>query len=150
MPPRDQLVQEGHLRWDSLGEYLATAEAFEELAARTDDPKARALGRSLLEAVGRVLDGGYSPGRKVRELDNRGTNFYVALFWAEALSAHEPMFADLASALRDGLPRILEDLASCQGAPVDLGGYYKPDPEKVAMAMRPSELFNSLIDNRAG
>jgi len=143
-----QFLEEGHLRWDSLGEYLATAISFEELGVRAGNDKAKILGATLMEAVGCILDNNNSPSRKVKEIDNRGTNFYVAKYWAAALAKHDPQFSGLASELSAKEGEILQELIKCQGAPVDIGGYYRPDPVKAAQAMRPSATFNALMELR--
>merc|ERR1712066_328388 len=122
----EQFLKEGHLRWDSLGEYLATAIGFTELGDRTNSTK--------------------SPGRKVNQIDNRGSNFYVALYWAEALAAKDAAWAPLAKALADNEEQIAKDLIDCQGPSCDVGGYYKVDPAKAEVAMRPSKIFNDLMD----
>ena len=142
----EQFVQEGHLRWDSLGEYLATAIGFEELSMRTGNKNAKVLGETLMEAVSGVLNHRKSPGRKVKEPDNRATNFYIAKYWAEAMARHVAGFGELSRGLAEAEAQILQELLDCQGPPVDLGGYYKPDPEKTQAAMRPSAAFNALID----
>jgi isocitrate dehydrogenase len=147
-----QFVKEGHLRWDSLGEYLALAVSLEDLAAKTANARARVLAEGLNEAIGGVLDNRKSPSRKVHELDNRGGHFFLCLYWARALAAQEQdaalkaRFAPVAAALGEREERILAELAAAQGAPVDLGGYYHPDPEKTARAMRPSASWNAVID----
>merc|ERR1739844_229318 len=143
----EQLLKENHLRWDSLGEYLATAIGFQELGERTKNANSTMLGDALMEATGKVLDGGKSPGRKVKQIDNRGTNFYIAMYWAEAMAARDPTWLGLAKGLADAEEEIMKDLIDCQGSPVDLGGYYKPDAVKAEAAMRPSKAFNALIDN---
>lgn len=194
-----QFVEEGHLRWDSLGEYLATAMSFEELAVRSGNESARILGTTLMEAVGCLLDEAKSPSRKVfapasvrfvspllvsnslprqlmalifvfypkrlhltrllpifydlaisqvGEIDNRGSNFYIAMYWARALAKHDAQFEGLARQLAENEGAILKEMLECQGSRVDIGGYYKPDPVKVASAMRPSALFNSLMELR--
>merc|ERR1719495_448528 len=142
----EQFLKEGHLRWDSLGEYLATAIAFQELGARVRNPAATQLGETLMNAVGKWLENNKSPGRKVKQLDNRGANFYVALYWAEELAAKDAAWAPLAKALADNEEQILKDLIECQGPSVDVGGYYKVDPAKAEVAMRPSKVFNELMD----
>jgi len=139
-----QFVKENHLRWDSLGEYLALAVSFEDLGAKNDG--ARLLGETLNEATGKLLNERKSPSRKVNELDNRGSTFYIAMYWAEAMAKHDASFTPLADALKEGEQKIVEELINCQGGAVDIGGYFSPDPEKVATAMRPSENFNKLID----
>jgi len=143
----EQLLKENHLRWDSLGEYLATAIGFQELGARTNSANSTLLGDTLMNAVGKWLDNNKTPGRKVNQIDNRGSNFYVALYWAEELAAKDAAWAPLAQALKDNEEQILKDLIDCQGAPADVGGYYKVDPVKAEAVMRPSKIFNDLIDN---
>lgn len=143
----EQFLKENHLRWDSLGEYLATAIGFTELGERTDSANSKLLGETLMNAVGKWLENNKSPGRKVNQLDNRGSNFYVALYWAEELAAKDPAWAPLAQGLKDNEELIIKDLMECQGVPVDVGGYYKLDVAKAELAMRPSKVFNDLIDN---
>jgi len=143
----EQFLKEGHLRWDSLGEYLATAIGFQELGQRTDNAKSVLLGDTLMNAIGKWLDNNRSPGRKVKQLDNRGSNFYVALYWAEELAAKDAAWAPLATALKANEDQIVKELIDCQGPPADVGGYYKVDPAKAESAMRPSKKFNELIDN---
>merc|ERR1719336_3836584 len=142
----EQLLKENHLRWDSLGEYLATAISFQELGTRTKDDKASLLGDTLMNAIGKWLDSSKAPGRKVKQLDNRGSNFYVALYWAEELAAKDASWAPLAKALKDNEEQIVKDLIECQGLAADVGGYYKVDPVKAEAVMRPSAIFNELID----
>jgi len=142
----EQLLKENHLRWDSLGEYLATAIGFQELGTRANDPKSTLLGDTLMDAVGKWLDSNKAPGRKVKQLDNRGSNFYVALYWAEELAAKDASWAPLAQALKDNEEQIVKELIECQGPPADVGGYYKVDPAKAEAVMRPSKVFNDLID----
>jgi len=142
----EQFLKEGHLRWDSLGEYLATAIGFQELGERTANPTSTLLGDTLMNAVGKWLDNNKTPGRKVKQLDNRGSNFYVALYWAEELAAKDAQWAPLAKALADNEEEILKDLIDCQGPACDVGGYYKLDPVKAEIAMRPSKVFNELMD----
>merc|ERR1719187_791172 len=143
----EQFLKEGHLRWDSLGEYLATAIGFQELGERTKNAKSTLLGDTLMESVGKVLEGGKSPGRKVKQIDNRGTNFYIALYWAEAMAKRDSSWAGLAKDLAAVEEQVAKELIDCQGPAVDIGGYYKPDPVKATAAMRPSKVFNDLIDN---
>merc|ERR1719228_3055609 len=143
----EQLLKENHLRWDSLGEYLATAIGFQELGARTNSANSTMLGDTLMNAVGKWLDTNKTPGRKVNQIDNRGSNFYVALYWAEELAAKDAAWDPLAQALKDNEEQILKDLIECQGPPADVGGYYKVDPVKAEAVMRPSKIFNDLIDN---
>merc|ERR1719381_4281 len=116
----EQLLKENHLRWDSLGEYLATAIGFQELGTRANDPKSTLLGDTLMDAVGKWLDTNKTPGRKVNQIDNRGSNFYVALYWAEELAAKDAAWAPLAQALKDNEEQILKDLIDCQGPPCDV------------------------------
>merc|ERR1739844_687431 len=142
----EQLLKENHLRWDSLGEYLATAIGFQELGARVGDGKASLLGDTLMDAVGIWLDNNKSPGRKVNQLDNRGSNFYVALYWAQELAAKDAAWAPLAQALKENEEQIVKELLECQGPACDVGGYYKTDPVKAEIAMRPSKIFNDLMD----
>jgi len=140
-----QFVKEGHLRWDSLGEYLALAVSLEDLGAKTSNAKASELGAALNEAIGKLLDNNKSPSRKVKQLDNRGSTFYIALYWAEALAAKEPAFATLAKELQANESTIVQELIDCQGPPVELGGYWMPDPELCAKAMRPSPTLEKVL-----
>jgi isocitrate dehydrogenase len=146
-----QFERENHLRWDSLGEFLALAESLEMLADKTDNSRARLLGETLDRATGSVLEENRSPSRKVSELDNRGSHFYLALYWARELadqttdSEVAERFAPLADRLAADEETIVSELAAVQGAPVDVGGYYRPDPDKVAAAMRPSATFNDAL-----
>ncbi|MEO1201556.1 MAG: NADP-dependent isocitrate dehydrogenase [Pseudomonadota bacterium] len=146
-----QFVEEGHLRWDSLGEFLALAVSLEDLADKTGNPRAAALARGLNEANSRYLDNNKSPSRKVKELDNRGSHYYLARYWAEAMADTEDAefaarFEMAAAALGDFEDKILEELNAAQGAAVDIGGYYRPDEAKAGMAMRPSTTLNTIID----
>lgn len=146
-----QFVEEGHLRWDSLGEFCALAASFEHLSNVTGNAKANVLAQTLDIATGKLLDENKSPGRKVGQLDNRGSHFYIALYWAEALAAQsddaelKDYFTPLAEKLRENEDKIIGELASNQGKAVDLGGYYHQDQDKRVHAMRPSETLNSLI-----
>jgi isocitrate dehydrogenase len=146
-----QLLRENHLRWDSLGEFLALAVSFEHLAQSTDNARAQILADSLDAATGRFLDENKSPSRKAGEIDNRGSHFYLALFWAEELAAQtsDPElaagFAELAKRLRENESTINEELLSVQGSPVDVGGYYRPDDERAAAVMRPSQTLNDAL-----
>jgi len=142
----EQLLKENHLRWDSLGEYLATAIGFQELGTRTGSANATLLGDTLMNAVGRYLDNDKSPGRKVNQLDNRGSHFYIALYWAEKLAEKDNSWNPLAVALLDNEEKIVKDLIDCQNVSVDIGGYYKVDPSKAEGVMRPSKIFNDLMD----
>jgi len=142
----EQFLKEGHLRWDSLGEYLATAIGFQELGERTNSANSTLLGDTMMNAVGKWLENNKSPGRKVKQLDNRGANFYVALYWAEELAARDAAWAPLATALKENEEQIVKDLIDCQGPAVDVGGYYKVDQGMADVAMRPSKIFNDLMD----
>jgi len=146
-----QLVRENHLRWDSLGEFLALAVSLEHMADTTDNPRARILGATLDKATGRFLEENKSPSRKVGEIDNRGSHFYLALYWAEELAQQEEdgvladAFTEVAKALRTGEAAINAELLGVQGSPVDIGGYFRPDEEKAAAVMRPSKTLNEAL-----
>jgi isocitrate dehydrogenase len=147
-----QFNEENHLRWDSLGEFLALAVSFEHLADFAENDRARQLGKALDAATERLLDENKSPRVKVKELDNRGSQFFLTLFWAEALAAQKEdaalaaIFAPLAKTLRDNETKIVGELSEVQGPPCDIGGYYSPDPVLADKAMRPSPTFNAAID----
>ncbi|MBW0103376.1 NADP-dependent isocitrate dehydrogenase [Pseudonocardia sp. KRD291] len=148
-----QLVKENHLRWDSLGEFLALAVSLEMLAAKTSEPlRAKLLGQALDDATGALLENGRSPSRKVGELDNRGSHFYIALYWARALAEQTEdselaaIFAPLAEKLAGAEDTIVSELAAVQGGPVELGGYFYVDRAKADEIMRPSATFNAAID----
>ena len=132
-----QFVEEGHLRWDSLGEYLAMAVALEHLGETTGNERASKLGNALNNAIGRLLQNRKSPSRKVNELDNRASNFYIGLYWAEFMAMEDPAYQELATTLKDNRHKIVDELKGCQGDNQDIGGYYKLDPIKAAKAMRP-------------
>ncbi len=146
-----QFVAENHLRWDSLGEFLALASSFELLADKTDNPRARLLGETLDRATGRLLEEGRSPSRRTGELDNRGSHFYLALYWAWELASQTQdaemaaRFAPLAEQLAADEQKIVAELTEIQGVAVELGGYYHPDPELAAAAMRPSATLNAAL-----
>ncbi|MBE2291669.1 MAG: NADP-dependent isocitrate dehydrogenase, partial [Xanthomonadaceae bacterium] len=146
-----QFVEEDYLRWDSLGEYLALAASLEHLAEQTGNGRAAVLAAALDQANGLILDNDRSPARKVGELDNRGSHFYLALYWAQALAAQDrdaelkATFAPLAQALAENEARIVAELNGAQGKPVDIGGYYHPDLAKAGAAMRPSPTFNAAL-----
>ena len=148
-----QFVEEGHLRWDSLGEFLAIAVSLEDLANKTENAKAQVLADTLNQAIGTFLRENKSPSRKVNELDNRGSQFYLSLFWAEALAEQEidselrDQFSPLARTLRAQEEEIVHELNTAQGSPIDLGGYFLPDEEKATASMRPSKLFNSALSS---
>jgi len=148
-----QLQKENYLRWDSLGEFLALGVSIEDLAIKTKNAKARVLATALDTAIGLFLENDKSPARKVGELDNRGSHFYLALYWARALAEQTEdrelaaKFSALSKQLSDNEAKINQELLGAQGKPVDLGGYYHPDEKKVAQAMRPSPTLNAAIDN---
>ncbi|WP_312918386.1 NADP-dependent isocitrate dehydrogenase, partial [Kocuria sp.] len=147
-----QLQEENHLRWDSLGEFLALAASFEHLASRYDNAKAQVLADTLDRATGTFLNENKSPSRKVNELDNRGSHYYLAKFWAEELAQQTEdselaqAFQKVASELRENEDTINAELLDVQGSPADLGGYYWPVPEKVSAVMRPSATLNEIVD----
>ncbi len=147
-----QFRQEGYLRWDSLGEFLALCVSLEHLAQKFNNAKAQVLAETLDQANARILDNNKSPARKVGEIDNRGSHFYLALYWAQALAAQtkdkeiQARFAPLAKALADNEAKINAELIAAQGKPVDMDGYYHPDFDKVSKAMRPSKTFNAALD----
>ena len=146
-----QFVEEGHLRWDSLGEFLALAVSLEELGEKTGNTRIGIIAAGLNKATGKILDNGKSPSRKVNELDNRGSHFYLALYWAQALAAQTDdtelakSFASIAAQLTENEAKIVDELNAAQGSPVDIGGYYDPDDEKASAAMRPSETLNAIL-----
>ncbi|EQC52076.1 NADP-dependent isocitrate dehydrogenase [Bacteriovorax sp. DB6_IX] len=146
-----QFADENHLRWDSLGEFLALSVSLEDLALKTKNKKAEVLAKTLDAANGKFLKNNKSPSRKVMELDNRGSHFYLAMYWAEALATQsddeelKAKFAAVAAELEKNEAKIVEDLTTCQGNAVDMGGYFMPDDAKVSAAMRPSEVFNTIL-----
>ena len=148
-----QLLEENHLRWDSLGEFLALCASLEHMATTSDNVKAGVLAKTLDEATAKLLDAGKSPSRKTGELDNRGSHFYMAMYWAQALAEQteneelQAYFKPLAKELTENEERIVSDLTSDQGHAVDIGGYYKPDLEKIRAIMRPSSLLNEALAN---
>ncbi len=148
-----QFLKENHLRWDSLGEFLALGPSLELLADTEDNARAKLLAVTLDRAIGRVLEEDRSPKRAVEELDNRGSHFYLALYWARELADQDDdaelarRFASLAERLAENEERIVEELSAVQGSPVEIGGYYRPDGEKVTAAMRPSATLNEAIDS---
>ena len=147
-----QLVKENYLRWDSLGEFLALAVSFEHLANVTGNERARILGDTLDAATGELLENGKSPARRLGQIDNRGSHFYIALYWAQALAAQTDdaelaaAFAPIAAELSANEQTIVDELLAVQGQPADLGGYYAPDADKATAIMRPSPTFNAIID----
>ncbi|PKN28065.1 MAG: isocitrate dehydrogenase (NADP(+)) [Deltaproteobacteria bacterium HGW-Deltaproteobacteria-22] len=146
-----QFQEEGHLRWDSLGEFLALAASLEHLAKTTANSGARILAEALDEANGKFLDSNKSPGQKVGEMDNRGCHFYVAMYWAQALAAQDKdtelkaRFAPIAAKLTENEQKILGEINAAQGTPQDIGGYYRPQDDKALVALRPSQTFNAII-----
>ena len=149
-----QFVKEGHLRWDSLGEYCALVPALEQAASSAKSQEIAVLAETLDEAVGQYLKNGQGPSRKVRELDNRGSTYFLTRYWAEALSAQSQSkalrekFGPVAKALVEQEAQILKELLDAQGEPVDLGGYYHPNPDLASAAMRPSKTFNTILSVR--
>jgi len=147
-----QFVKEGHLRWDSLGEFLALAVSLEDFALKTENSAARVLAETLDDANARFLDANKSPSRKVNELDNRGSHFYLAMYWAQALAKQtrdetlQAKFTKVAAALADNESEIVAELNAAQGEPIDIGGYYHTDDALTDKAMRPSATLNAIID----
>ncbi|MEO5932770.1 MAG: NADP-dependent isocitrate dehydrogenase, partial [Duganella sp.] len=148
-----QLVEENHLRWDSLGEFLALAVSLEELGIKEGNAKAKILAQTLDVATGKLLDNSKSPSSRTGELDNRGSHFYLALYWSQALAAQtddaelQAHFAPLAKALAESEGKIVGELKDVQGKPTDIGGYYYPDPAKTEAIMRPSASFNAALES---
>ena len=148
-----QFVQENFLRWDSLGEFLALAVSIEDFGLKSGNAKATVLGQALDTANGRVLENDKSPGRKVGGIDNRGSHFYLAMYWARALADQTDdarlatQFAAIAETLERQERQIISELNAVQGRPVDIGGYYRPNREMTAAAMRPSATLNTIIDS---
>jgi isocitrate dehydrogenase len=146
-----QLIEENHLRWDSLGEFLALCASLEHTAITDGNEKAGVLAKTLDEATAKLLDSGKSPSRKTGELDNRGSHFYIALYWAQALAEQsentelQAYFKPLAKSLSDSEEQIVSDLTTDQWHSVDIGGYYKPDMDLMSEIMRPSKLFNEVL-----
>ncbi|WQG86532.1 NADP-dependent isocitrate dehydrogenase [Kangiella aquimarina] len=147
-----QFMEENHLRWDSLGEFLALAVSFEHMAQTTNNKKAQVLADTLDRATGKFLDNGKSPSRKVKELDNRGSHFYLAMYWAQELASQtddvelKELFAKVSEALTSNEDKIVTELNEVQGQPMDIGGYYKPDDNLGFKAMRPSATLNSALE----
>jgi isocitrate dehydrogenase len=146
-----QLLEQNYLRWDSLGEFLALAVSFEHLAHRAGNQRAQILADTLDRATATFLNEDRSPTRRLGGIDNRGSHFYLALYWAQELTAQNEdpamaaAFAELAKQLADHEPVIVEELLAVQGSPVDLGGYYRPDPDLAEAVMRPSPTFNEAL-----
>jgi isocitrate dehydrogenase len=148
-----QFLEEGHLRWDSLGEFSALASSFEHLGNTFQSEAAQIFAETLDQAVAEYLENGKSPSRKVHELDNRGSHFYLALYWAQALAKQNKVpdlqarFTMVARQLVKNEATIIQELQAAQGQPLEIGGYFKPDPEKTAKAMRPSATFNAIVES---
>jgi len=148
-----QFVKEGHLRWDSLGEFMSLAEAFAHLSRTTGNKKAQILADTLDRATGKLMQNRKSPGRVLGQLDNAGSHVYETLYWAQELAAQndeqdlKKLFAPVAQALEANIDVILQELSAAKGKAMDLGGYYRPDPEKMQAAMRPSATFNKILDS---
>jgi len=146
-----QLLRENHLRWDSLGEFLALGPSLELLAEKTENPSATILAETLDRATGRVLEQNRTPSRKTGELDTRGSHFYLALYWAQELAGQDSdpelaeRFAPLAQRLSEEEGTIVDELGAVQGSPADIGGYYHPDLDRVAAVMRPSQTLNDAL-----
>jgi isocitrate dehydrogenase len=146
-----QFTKENHLRWDSLGEYLALVESIHDLARETSNAKASALAAALEKAVGTFLSANKNPSRKVNEIDNRGSHYWVARYWADELSKQtqdavlKAKFQAVSKELENSEAKVLKDMIDCQGASVDIGGYYRIDKAKTDTAMNPSETFNAIV-----
>jgi isocitrate dehydrogenase len=146
-----QFLAEGHLRWDSLGEFLALAVSLEHLSETTGNRRAKVLADALDKATEKLLETNKSPSPKTGEMDNRGSHFYLALYWAQAMAAQtqdpelQSHFAQLARALTENETKIMSELNGAQGRPVDIGGYYAPNVELASKAMRPSATFNAAL-----
>ena len=147
-----QFLQEGHLRWDSLGEFCALVPSFEHIYSTSNNEKALIFAQTLDRAIGRFLENEKSPSRKVHELDTRGSHFYLALYWAQTLAEQnrdrdlQALFAEVAQKLNENEDKIIGELNGAQGQPADIGGYYRPDYVRVVQAMRPSSTFNAIVD----
>jgi isocitrate dehydrogenase len=148
----EQLLKENHLRWDSLGEYCALVPSFEMVYEKTKNKKVKVLADTLDKAILKYLENGKLPSRKAGEIDNRGSSFYLALYWAEALSQQDKdaelksRFEKMYKQLSASEEKIFNDLIEVQGKPVDIGGYFMPDDKKANEVMRPSETFNKIVD----
>jgi len=148
----EQLLKEGHLRWDSLGEYCAIVPSLEMIAEKSGNIKATLLAETLDTAIGTYLENGKMPSRKVNEIDNRGSSFYLAMYWADALAAQtkdaemKTRFDKVAKELKENEAKIVDELLAAQGTPIDLGGYFFLNDDITTKVMRPSETFNSIID----
>jgi len=148
----EQFLREGHLRWDSLGEFCALVPSFEHVYSTFRNEKARIFAETLDSAIGTFLENRKSPSRKAHELDTRGSHYYLALYWAQSLAAQEKddelraRFSKVAKALAGDETKIIEEMDAAQGRPVDIDGYYRPDRTKTTHAMRPSPTFNAIVD----
>ncbi len=148
-----QFNEEGHLRWDSLGEFLALAVSLEHLGNKYDNPTALLLSETLDDATEKLLENRKGPSRKVNELDNRGSHYYLALYWAQALAEQDKddtlknRFQPIAAQLLQNETKIIEELNAAQGSPVDIDGYYMPSDARASLEMRPSVTFNSILDS---
>src|SRR5205823_12522896 len=146
-----QLLKENYLRWDSLGEFLALGASFEFVAQSTGNTRAQILADTLDRATATLLMQDRSPSRRLGGLDNRGSHFYLALYWAKELAQQDRdsemarLFAPLARQLKDQENTIVDELTAVQGSPVEIGGYYRPDPSRAAAVMRPAAIFNAAI-----
>jgi isocitrate dehydrogenase len=146
-----QLVEENHLRWDSLGEFLALAVSLEDLGIKNNNPRAKLLAKTLDAATGKLLDNNKNPSPKTGQLDNRGSQFYLAMYWAQELAAQTEdaelaaKFAPLAKQLTENEQKIVDELNAVQGQPADIGGYYMPDLSKLDTVMRPSATLNAAL-----
>ena len=146
-----QFEAENHLRWDSLGEFLALCVSLEDIAVKTGNDRAKVLAKALDDATAKLLEENKSPSRKTHEPDNRASHYYLGMYWAEALAnqdddeALKSEFAHLAQALAENEEQIIKELVEIQGGPVDIGGYYHPDPDKADQEMRPSETLNRIL-----
>merc|ERR1739848_193807 len=142
----------GHLRWVSLGEFLALEPSLMDIGINNNNEKAKVLSETLSAAIGKFLDENKSPSRKKMEIDNRGSHYYLAMYWAEALAKQDKdadlksEFTPVAKSLSSNEKQINQELIDCQGKPVDIGGYYHPDPKKLATALRPSPVFNKILE----
>jgi isocitrate dehydrogenase len=148
-----QFIKEGHLRWDSLGEFLALAVSLEHLSEKYNNKKAQILAETLDQATDKYLENKKSPSRVVNELDNRGSHFYLSMYWSEALANQnkdaslKEIFTKITNSLKDNETKITKELIEAQGEKVDIGGYYVTDEKKMVNAMRPSSTFNGIIDS---
>jgi isocitrate dehydrogenase len=151
-----QLVEENHLRWDSLGEFLALAVSLEDLGIKTGNAKAKILAKTLDAATGKLLDNNKNPSPKTGQIDNRGSQFYLAMYWAQELAAQTEdaglaeQFAPLAKRLAENEKAIVAELTEVQGQAADIGGYYKPDFDKLDSVMRPSKTLNAALSTTQG